>query len=103
MLENQPVTDAEAVQRLERYMVYPGQAVSYKVGEFKIIKLHDIAKKALGNKFDIKEFHDEVLKDGCLPLFILEKKINIWIESKATNNSTFRLLLFSYYFLLELK
>lgn len=47
MLENQPVTDAEAVRRLERYMVYPGQAVSYKVGELKIIKLHDIAKKAL--------------------------------------------------------
>lgn len=83
VLENQPVSAIEAEQRIERYMVTPGQAVSYKVGELKIIELRERAKKALGNKFDIKEFHDEVLKDGCLPLLILEKKINTWIESKA--------------------
>ena len=82
VLENQPVSSAEAVQRIERYMVTAGQAVSYKVGELKIIELRERAKKKLGNKFDIKEFHDEVLKDGCLPLIILETKINRWIESK---------------------
>ncbi len=84
VLENQPVSSIEAEQRIERYMVLAGQAVSYKVGELKIIELRQRAKKKLGNKFDIKEFHDEVLKDGCLPLIILETKINKWIESKVS-------------------
>jgi uncharacterized protein (DUF885 family) len=83
VLDNQPVSSVEAEQRIERYMVTAGQAVSYKVGELKIIELRERAKKKLGNKFDIKEFHDEVLKDGCLPLIILETKINSWIESKG--------------------
>jgi uncharacterized protein (DUF885 family) len=86
VLENQPVSSIEAEQRIERYMVTAGQAVSYKVGELKIIELRERAKKKLGNKFDIKEFHDEVLKDGCLPLIILETKINRWIENKAVKN-----------------
>ena len=83
VLDNQPVSAIEAEQRIERYMVTPGQAVSYKIGELKIIELRESAKEKLGNKFDIKEFHDEVLKDGCLPLIILETKINRWLESKA--------------------
>lgn len=82
VLENQPVSSAEAEQRIERYMVTAGQAVSYKIGELKIFELREMAKKKLGNMFDIKEFHNEVLKDGCLPLIILETKINRWIESK---------------------
>jgi uncharacterized protein (DUF885 family) len=84
VLENQPVSSIEAEQRIERYMVTAGQAVSYKVGELKIIELRERAKKKLGSKFDIKDFHDEILKDGCLPLIILETKINKWIESKVT-------------------
>ncbi len=83
VLENQPVSSIEAEQRVERYMVTAGQAVSYKVGEIKIIELREKAKQKLGNKFDIKEFHDEVLKDGCLPLIILETKINRWIKNKS--------------------
>ena len=86
VLENQPVSAIEAEQRIERYMVTAGQAVSYKVGELKIIELRERAKKKLGSKFNIKEFHDEVLKDGCLPLIILETKVNKWIESKAVNS-----------------
>ena len=86
VLENQPVSAIEAEQRIERYMVTAGQAVSYKVGELKIIELREKAKKKLGNKFDIKDFHDEVLKDGCLPLIILETKINKWIEIKVAKN-----------------
>ena len=86
VLENQPVSAIEAEQRIERYMVTAGQAVSYKVGELKIIELRERARKKLGNKFDIKEFHDEVLKDGCLPLIILETKINSWIGRKAVKN-----------------
>jgi uncharacterized protein (DUF885 family) len=84
VLENQPVSSIEAEQRIERYMVLAGQAVSYKVGELKIIELRERSKKKLGDKFDIKEFHDEVLKDGCLPLIILETKINEWIEGKVS-------------------
>jgi uncharacterized protein (DUF885 family) len=80
VLENQPVSAVEAEQRIERYMVTPGQAVSYKVGELKIIELREKAKKKLGSKFDIKAFHDVVLEDGCLPLSILEAKVNRWIE-----------------------
>lgn len=86
VLENQPVSAIEAEQRIERYMVTAGQAVSYKIGELKIIELRERALKKMGDKFDIKEFHDEVLKDGCLPLIILETKINQWIESKAAKN-----------------
>lgn len=84
LLENQPVSSVYAEQRIERFMVTAGQAVSYKIGELKIIELRERAKKKLGNKFDIKEFHDEVLKDGCLPLIILEAKINKWIENKVS-------------------
>jgi uncharacterized protein (DUF885 family) len=83
VLENQPVTEFVAEQRIERYMVIPGQAVSYKVGELKIKALREKAKKELGDKFDIREFHDEVLKDGCVPLVILESKIDTWIKSKT--------------------
>jgi uncharacterized protein (DUF885 family) len=82
VLENQPVTELVAVQRIERYMVTPGQAVSYKVGELKIISLREKAKHQLGEKFDIREFHDQILKDGCLPLTILERKIDDWIRGK---------------------
>jgi uncharacterized protein (DUF885 family) len=84
VLENQPVSAIEAEQRIERYMVLAGQAVSYKVGELKIIELRESARKKLGSKFNIKEFHDEVLKDGSLPLIILEAKINRWVESKVS-------------------
>lgn len=82
VLENQPVSEVEAVQRIERYMVTPGQAVSYKVGELKILSLREKAKQQLGDKFDIRDFHDQVLRDGSLPLTVLEKKIDQWIAAK---------------------
>ena len=83
VLSNQPVTPEIATQLIERYMVTPGQAVSYKVGEIKIIALRNRANEVLGAKFDIKEFHDQVLEEGCLPLSVLETKINKWIERKS--------------------
>jgi uncharacterized protein (DUF885 family) len=85
VLENQPVSAVEAEQRIERYMVTAGQAVSYKIGELKIIELRERAKRKLGSKFDIREFHDEVLKEGCLPLVILEAAVDRWIERKMSN------------------
>jgi len=82
ILDNQPVTEFVAEQRIERYMVTPGQAVSYKVGEQTIIRLREEARAKLGEKFDIREYHDEVLRYGALPLKILEKQINSWVDGK---------------------
>jgi len=83
VLENQPVTDETAVQLIERYMVTAGQAVSYKIGELKMLELRRKAEKKLGAKFDIREFHDQLLEEGCLPLSQLEEKINKWIDRKT--------------------
>jgi uncharacterized protein (DUF885 family) len=82
VLDNQPVTKDVAEQRIERYMVVPGQALSYKIGEQKILALRKLAQDKLGSSFDIREFHDQILKDGAMPLTILEKKIQRWIDSK---------------------
>jgi uncharacterized protein (DUF885 family) len=82
-LDNEPITEANAVQEIERYMSMPGQALSYKIGELKILQMLDKAKKTLGKRFDIKAFHDEVLKDGAMPLQIFEAKMNSWIQTQA--------------------
>jgi uncharacterized protein (DUF885 family) len=87
ILDNQPVTEAVAEQRIERYMVTPGQAVSYKVGEQTIIRLREEAKARLGEKFDIRAYHDQVLRNGSLPLIILEKQINAWVASQLDSPS----------------
>ncbi len=82
ILENQPLTRIVAEQRIERYMVIPGQALSYKAGEQKILFLRKLARQELGAAFDIREFHDEILKDGAMPLSILDAKIRRWIARK---------------------
>ncbi len=87
VLENQPVTASQAEQRIERYMVIPGQAVSYKIGELKILELRARAKQQLGKRFDIRAFHDQVLADGGLPLVMLERKIDGWIKKQLAANS----------------
>jgi uncharacterized protein (DUF885 family) len=79
-LDNEADTEEAITAEIERYMAIPGQALSYKVGEQRILGLKMKAVEALGNKFDIKAFHNEVLKDGCVPLAILEKKIDNFIE-----------------------
>ena len=63
-------------------MAIPGQALAYKIGQLKIRELRTRAEKALGDKFDVRAFHTEVLKDGSLPLGILEGKIDRWIASR---------------------
>ena len=78
-LDNEAVSEANITSEIERYMANPGQALSYKIGQLKIIELRAKAEKELGNKFDIKEFHNQVLETGCVPLALLEKKINAWI------------------------
>jgi uncharacterized protein (DUF885 family) len=67
------------VSEIERYMANPGQALSYKIGQLKLMALRTKAKTALGTAFDIKAFHNQVLETGCIPLQLLEQKIDRWI------------------------
>ncbi|MEQ8926537.1 MAG: DUF885 domain-containing protein [Fulvivirga sp.] len=79
-LENE-AESAESIEReIERYMANPGQALSYKVGQLKIIELRKKAEENMGDKFDIKQFHNIVLETGCIPLKLLEEKVNDWIN-----------------------
>lgn len=77
-LENESMSEDRITAEIERYMAMPGQALSYKIGQLKILELRRKAEKTLGAKFDIRAFHDEILKDGALPLSILESKIDEW-------------------------
>ena len=80
-LENEAESEASITREIERYMANPGQALSYKMGQLKILELRARAEKTLGEKFDIKEFHNQVLETGCIPLQLLENKIDTWISS----------------------
>ncbi len=80
-LDNEADSEANIIAEIERYMAIPGQALSYKVGEQKILQLKHEAMDKLGAKFDIRKFHNEVLEDGCVPLAILEKKMAKFIET----------------------
>jgi uncharacterized protein (DUF885 family) len=66
----------------DRYIVWPGQALSYKVGQLTLLRLRDKAREALGDKFDIRGFHDEILGGGALPLDVLEERIDAWIAAQ---------------------
>jgi uncharacterized protein (DUF885 family) len=81
MLANSPSEQTRAVSEAERFAAIPGQALAYKIGQLKLIELRQRAEKALGPKFNIAEFHDEVLKDGAIPLEVLEAKIDRWIAA----------------------
>ena len=82
MFENSPSEPTRAISEAERFAAIPGQALAYKIGQLKLVELRKRAEKALGKKFDVKEFHDEVLKDGAIPLDVLDAKIDRWIASK---------------------
>lgn len=82
MYANSPVRPTRAVSEAERFMAIPGQALAYKIGELKIRELRSRAETELGERFDVRDFHREVLKDGALPLAVLEAKIARWIEAR---------------------
>ncbi|MEP7170306.1 MAG: DUF885 domain-containing protein, partial [Bacteroidota bacterium] len=78
-LDNEGESEESITGEIERYMAIPGQALSYKIGQLKIRELRKNAEDELGTDFDIRKFHNEILSDGCLPLAVLEVKMNRWI------------------------
>jgi uncharacterized protein (DUF885 family) len=80
-LDNEAESEASIIAEIERYMAIPGQALSYKIGQLKIIELRKKAETELGSKFDIKKYHQIVLESGVMPLALLEKKVNNWIKA----------------------
>jgi len=82
MLANRPVGETVAISETERYIAVPGQALSYKMGQLKILELRERAKKALGPKFDIREFHSQGLQNGALPLDVLDVEMDRWLQAK---------------------
>ena len=81
-VNNTPNATSDGVKMVERHIVMPSQATAYKVGMLKILELREDAKMQLGDKFDIRQFHDVVLKNGPVPLNVLENFVNEWIASK---------------------
>ena len=81
-LANEAESEASIIPEIERYMAIPGQALSYKIGQLKITELRKKAETKMGKNFDIKKFHEKVLESGVMPLALLEKKIDAWIERK---------------------
>ena len=81
MLANSDMGKTDATAEVERYIAIPTQALAYKIGALTIMRLRDKAKTQLGKKFDVREFHNQVLNTGALPLTVLEKKIDDWISA----------------------
>ena len=78
------ISDSEegATAAIERYMAIPGQALGYKIGSLKILELRAKYQKQLGKKFNLAKFHDEILNQGCLPLSVLERKMELWAKKQ---------------------
>jgi uncharacterized protein (DUF885 family) len=85
MLDHSGESKTDATAEVERYIAIPSQATAYKIGSLTIQRLRDKAKAALGPKFDIREFHAQVLDSGALPMEILEAKIDRWIAAKKAS------------------
>jgi uncharacterized protein (DUF885 family) len=81
-MQHEAESEAGITVEIERYMAIPGQALSYKIGQLKILELRKRAQDKMGAKFDIKKFHQKVLESGVMPLALLEKKIDFWIQEK---------------------
>ena len=84
MYENSAVKEARAVAEAERFMAIPGQALAYKIGQLKIREIRNVAEARLGDRFDVAEFHTQVLMDGPMPLSMLEDKIDRWVEAQSS-------------------
>ena len=78
MMDNEPIARDGAVAEIERYMAYPGQALSYKSGQLRSQALRQACEARLGAAFSVAEFHDQVLRNGCMPISVLERRLESW-------------------------
>lgn len=85
-MDNAAKQELDVTNEVDRYIAWPGQSLAYKVGELKIVELRERSKQTLGAKFDLKEFHEVVLKDGALPLDILDRNVDAWLKSKSRSD-----------------
>ena len=79
LMENTPNPEGDAINAIDRYIVFAGQATAYKIGMLEILRLRGIAEEELGEDYDIREFHDVILREGALPLSILEEQVRAYI------------------------
>jgi uncharacterized protein (DUF885 family) len=91
LVRNTPNPRGDAVRAIERYLVMPGQATAYTVGMLRILELRESARERLGDAFDIREFHEVVLRDGAVPLVVLEELVEAWIEERTANGQQARM------------
>jgi uncharacterized protein (DUF885 family) len=79
--DNSLLSEADIVREVERYINWPGQATTYKVGQLKIFELRERAERALGTRFDLRDFHEVILGSGAVPLDVLEQRVNDYIAA----------------------
>lgn len=85
--DNAAKTEADIINEIDRYISWPGQALAYKIGQLKMLELRHKAEQALGDDFDIKAFHDELLGGGALPMQVLETRMNRWLAAELARNN----------------